>query len=241
MIYFAATHTGRRKNNEDSMFAPNGPDGFFAVVADGMGGHNAGEVASRIVVDTIVDALNGADLPERVTAKDIENMLIAANTAVYDNAKKNRERLGMGSTATVAVFKRDSMIVGQVGDSRAYLLSNGQLSQITKDHSYVQLLIDKGYITQEEAQYHPQKNIITRALGTEEAVQVDTITVPLGDGDTVLLCTDGLNGVVPDNSIADILRAGINTAADSLVEAALASGGRDNITVIIAQKGGDCV
>jgi protein phosphatase len=238
MIYYAKTHTGCREKNEDSLFAPNGADGFFAVVADGMGGHNAGEVASRIVVDTVREMLENAD-PEIIRKSDVQNMLAAANTAVYKNALENPERIGMGSTATMAVFSRDKVMIGQIGDSRAYHFSNGKIKRITKDHSYVQLLIDSGYISEEDAKHHPQRNIITRAIGTESVVEADIYSISIKNGDTVLLCSDGLCGVLSDDDIASALSESIQTAADRLVDAALGSGGTDNISVVIAYKGGD--
>ena len=238
MIYYAKTHTGCRPKNEDSLFAPECVDGFFAVVADGMGGHNAGEVASRIVVDTIRESLEGSD-PEKIKKSDVQSMLATANTAVYKNALENPERLGMGSTATVVVFTKDKAMIGQIGDSRAYLFSGGQLKQITKDHSYVQLLIDSGYISEEDAKHHPQRNIITRALGTESVVDADIYVVSMKDDDLILLCSDGLSGAVSNDDIAAILCDDIHTATDRLVSAALGNGGTDNISVVIARKGGE--
>lgn len=238
MRFYTKTHTGRRQNNEDSLFAPACADGFFAVVADGMGGHNAGEVASRIVVDTIVKTLEGTD-PEMITDNNVRNILADANVSVYQNASENPGRIGMGSTATVAVFSCRQVIIGQIGDSRAYLFRAGTLKQITKDHSYVQLLVDNGYISNEEARHHPQKNIITRAIGTEAAVEPDVYAISFKDGDMLLLCTDGLNNVVTDDEIAAIISRDIETAAERLVDAALQAGGTDNISVIIACKGGD--
>ncbi len=238
MIYYAKTHTGCRQKNEDSLFAPECADGFFAIVADGMGGHNAGEIASSIVVDTIREKLDGVN-PENIKKSDVQRMLATANTAVYKNAFENPERIGMGSTATVAVFSGEKVLIGQIGDSRAYLFSDGEIRQITKDHSYVQLLIDSGYISEEDAKHHPQRNIITRAIGTESVVEADIYTVAIKDGDIILLCSDGLSGTISDNDIADILRSDIHTAADRLVDAALSSGSTDNISVVIAHKGGE--
>ena len=213
--------------------------GFFAVVADGMGGHNAGDVASRIVVDTVVEALESAD-PETVTKEDVENILVSAsNRNVWENAQENRERSGMGSTATLAVFKNGQALVGQVGDSRAYLFREGVLTQITKDHSYVQRLIDDGYITEKQARYHPQRNVITRAIGTDTHVEVDVFTVALEENDCILLCSDGLNTAVRDDKIEEIMRTDKASCADRLVDAALKSGGKDNISVVIADMGGE--
>ncbi|MDD5018502.1 MAG: Stp1/IreP family PP2C-type Ser/Thr phosphatase [Eubacteriales bacterium] len=240
MKFYAKTHKGHiRRNNEDSFYAA--PDGgFFAVVADGMGGHNAGDIASSIVVDTVVKSLRAVK-PEDVTKETMLELLSSANKCVWDDAAKNAKRRGMGSTATVAVFHGDDALIGQVGDSRAYLFSGGVLSQITKDHSYVQMLIDTGYISHKEALLHPQRNIITRAVGIEPEVEADVYSVALKKEDCVLLCSDGLNAAVTDEDIADILNGEIESAADRLVDLALQRGGSDNISVIIACMDGERV
>lgn len=241
MIYYAKTHKGNiRRTNEDSIYAPSDGSGFFAVVADGMGGHNAGEVASKIAVETIISAFSELK-PQDVSSGDIKRVLTQANSNVWQDAEQNRIRRGMGSTVTLAVFKEGKALLGHVGDSRAYLYRDGALSQITKDHSYVQMLLDNGYISKEEAAYHPQKNIITRAVGTEAEVEADVYTIRLKVSDIVLLCTDGLNTCVDDEKIAQIIGEGIGNAADRLVEAALEGGGSDNVSVVLAMAGGDAV
>ncbi len=239
MIYYARTDKGKVRNqNEDFIYAPDGNDGFFAVVADGMGGHKAGEVASRIVVDTIKDSLESAGA-KNVTIQMLCDALKTANKNVWDEAQTNPHLKGMGSTATVAAFRGHEVIIGHVGDSRAYLFRDGALSQITKDHSYVQMLIDNGYITSKQAENHPNKNVITRSVGTDDIVDIDTFTVQLEKGDVILLCSDGLNIVVSDEDIEATLSNGIESAADSLVESALKNGGVDNISVVLAYMDGD--
>lgn len=242
MTYFAKTHKGNvRRNNEDAYYAPlEVKNGFFAVVADGMGGHNAGEVASHIVVDTFREVLGGLQ-PESVTEEALRSMFNEANARVWKNAGMHPERSGMGSTATAAVFCGDDVLIGHVGDSRAYLYHEASLRQITRDHSYVQMLLDLGYISETEAAGHPQKNIITRAMGTDPEITVDIQRATLCPNDCLLLCTDGLNVMVPDERIAAILGGGYDTAAAGLIDAALAAGGEDNVSVVLAVKDGACV
>lgn len=235
MRFYSKTHKGKiRTRNEDSIYA----GAYFAIVADGMGGHNAGEVASGLVVESVqqtFDALAASD----VTSKDVRKALSAANKKVWSNAKQNADRDGMGSTATLAVFKNSKVLVGQVGDSRAYLYREGVLSQITKDHSYVQTLVDSGQITDKEALTHPLRNVITRAIGTNIDVEIDFFVKDVQIGDLVLLCSDGLITCIMDDEINAILSNDTSTAADRLVNAALNCGGSDNISVIIASVEGD--
>ena len=235
MKFYSKTHKGKiRKGNEDSIYSGE----FFAVVADGMGGHNAGDIASSLVVDAIEQAFNDKN-PDEVTPRDIKKALSVANKRVWSNAKHNAEREGMGSTATLAVFKDSKVMIGQVGDSRAYLYRKGALSQITKDHSYVQSLVDSGQITKDEAFAHPLRNIITRAIGTNINVDTDFFVQDIVSGDLILLCSDGLISCVSDDEISSILQRDLSTAADRLVDAALKCGGKDNISVIIASVEGD--
>jgi len=241
MIFYSKTDKGnKRENNEDFIFAPKESGGYFAVVADGMGGHMAGEVASRLVVDTIIDSLKNIS-PEDITEKVLTNTLTLANKIILNESYVDRQKEGMGSTATVAVFNGAKVMIGHVGDSRGYLFRERKLSQITKDHSYVQMLVDNGIITEKEASDHPAKNIITRAVGIDKDLDVDIYTLQLKKGDTVLLCSDGLNVAVSDNEIETILGRGAENAADALIEAALKQGGTDNISVVLAYMDGDSV
>ncbi len=234
MIYYAKTHIGNvRKLNEDAVYIPENNEGLLAILADGMGGHSAGDVASSLVVSAVASFFNEAD-EASVSEEGVREALYHANTLVWNESCTNKNRRGMGSTATVAVFAGAKAFIGQVGDSRAYLLRNGELSQITKDHSYVQMLLDKGMIDEEQAARHPQKNVITRAIGTDVSVDVDLFTIEMHDGDIILLCSDGLSNAVSDAQITAVLSDDIQTAADKLVKAALDNGGTDNVSAVIA-------
>jgi PPM family protein phosphatase len=239
MIYYAKTHKGSvRHNNEDAYFVPGGKGATFAIVADGMGGHNAGEIASRIVVDTFRSSLKGIK-PQDVNEEVLQGIFSKANERVLADSEKNPDRSGMGSTATAAIFAGCHVMIGHVGDSRAYLYHAGGLKQITQDHSYVQMLLNLGYISEQQAAGHPQKNVITRAVGTDTQLKADIFQVDLCKGDCLLLCSDGLNVMVSDECIAEILGGGFKNAAERLVKAALEGGGADNITVVLAVKEGD--
>lgn len=237
MKFYQKTHKGNiRPGNEDSLYVGE----YYAIVADGMGGHNAGDVASRIIVES-VEAFFADKKADDITPKDIQKCLLEANRKVWGNARRNPERKGMGSTATLAVFRKSKVLIGQVGDSRAYVYSDGDFQQITKDHSYVQELIDNGDITPKEAYTHPQRNVITRAVGTSIDVSVDFFAVDIKKGDVVLLCSDGLIACVSDQDIADMISKDIDDAVDRLVKAALDCGGHDNISVVLAVVEGDSV
>ena len=238
MIYYAKTHKGNvRKLNEDAVYIPEDKDGFFAILADGMGGHNAGDVASSLIVSSVISYFSDIDTTS-VTEELVEDALCHANTLVWNESRANVNRKGMGSTATIAVFAAAKAYIGQVGDSRAYLYHGGMISQITTDHSYVQMLLDKGLIDKEEAACHPQKNIITRAVGTDKDVEVDVFTVELQPGDLILLCSDGLSNAVSDDEMADILSCDVQNASERLIQAALDNGGTDNISAVIAVYSG---
>lgn len=240
MKYYSRSDKGNfRDQNEDSFYAPECGCGFIAV-ADGMGGHKSGEIASRLVIESLIETLGGIN-PLNIAPENLVNALIYANEKVTENAKNNSQHSGMGSTATVAVIISDRAVIGHIGDSRAYLFRAGKLSQITKDHSYVQMLIDHGYIEKSQANRHPHKNIITRAIGTDDTIDVDTKTIDLNCGDTILLCTDGLNAAVSDEEIETIMSSEIADAADRLVETALKNGSQDNISVVIAHMDGGCI
>ncbi len=238
MTYYLRTHIGLvRKKNEDNSFAVVKDGGLFAVVADGMGGHRGGEVASQIVIDTALQYIEDADITG-ITPNKIKQLLSDANKSVWEKAYQDKELQGMGSTATLLILQGRQALIGHVGDSRAYLFRADKLKQLTKDHSYVQMLVENGYITAEEALRHPQRNIITRAIGAESSVDADVLTVVIEAGDVLVLCSDGLNNAVSDDQITQILLGGISNAADSLIDAALSSGGSDNITVFVAETGG---
>jgi PPM family protein phosphatase len=222
-----------RDHNEDAWVAV--PPLF--VVADGMGGHSAGEVASKIAVTSIAD---GADGFAAMDAARLVDLVQAANSAVWRTAKTRPELRGMGTTCTLLVLGGGMAQLAHVGDSRAYLLHRDALSQLTQDHSIVGRMVAEGRITEEEAARHPARSTITRALGAAADVQVDVVSVPIEVGDRFLLCTDGLSGSVSRDAIHDVL-AGTpvaQDAADRLIAIANGAGGEDNVTAIVVDVGG---
>lgn len=238
---FGMSDTGKvRELNEDS-FLIFGFDGEcsdgFALLADGMGGHNAGEVASKMAVEMI-----GAELEKSVSEKESEKIIYNilssidyANKKVFDDSCSDSKKAGMGSTLVVAYIQEDKLYVANIGDSRAYIRNGKTFKQITIDHSVVQELVLNGTITPEEALVHPDKNIITRALGTEKMVDADMFEYSLISGDTILLCSDGLYEMVRDDVICEILEKNedIETAVSTLINLANENGGADNITVVV--------
>ncbi|MBO5090083.1 MAG: Stp1/IreP family PP2C-type Ser/Thr phosphatase [Clostridia bacterium] len=229
-----------RSSNQDAFFAGEiSQDIAFAVVCDGMGGANAGEVASQTAVKTISEYIINS-YRKKITIRDfvkiLRNALISANITLYDMAAKDEELKGMGTTAVVVVIKGNEVAIAHVGDSRIYLV-NEEIIQLTRDHSIVQTLIESGEISPEDAALHPRKNVITRALGVEEDVAVDTAELVLSDDDTLLLCTDGLTNFV---AVEDILKTfkenDIALVPEKLVELANAGGGGDNITAVTLTK-----
>jgi serine/threonine protein phosphatase PrpC len=222
------TDVGRqREANEDNLVlaAP-----VFAV-ADGMGGARAGEVASRMAAEAFRDPRDSGQPPER----QLERVAQEANRRIYELALHDENRRGMGTTLTATLVAGDAVSIGHVGDSRAYRLRDGGLTQLTQDHSLVAELERSGQLTPEAAEHHPQRSIITRALGPEPEVEVDTHTHSARAGDVYLLCSDGLTGMISDDETATILRAApsLESAAEALVRAANQSGGKDNITVVL--------
>jgi PPM family protein phosphatase len=222
------TDTGRqRSENEDSFYVR--PPVF--VVADGMGGAQAGEVASKAAADAF-----DRDLPEAPPERVLRETIEAANREIHDLARSDPSRAGMGTTITAAIVEAEAeeVGIGHVGDSRAYRLRDGRLEQLTRDHSLVEEMRRKGQITDAQAEDHPQRSIITRALGPEPQVEVDVQTVPAAPGDVFLLCSDGLTTMVDEERIAGVLRkaASMKEAVRALVDAANKAGGRDNITAL---------
>lgn len=227
-----------RKINEDSVGYYKNEDFGVYIVADGMGGHNAGEVASKIAVDTIIEyikSLNNLDDMEGVLIHSIK----MANRKIFGLSKNNEGLVGMGTTITACLVKNSRMIVANVGDSSCYIMKLNGITKVTKDHSLVQQLVDEGSITEEEAVSHPNKNIITRALGTNEFVEIDTFEIELGDIMKVILCTDGLTNGVNTGEMYDIIFNNNNRdSCRKLIELSKLKGGRDNISVIVFE--GEC-
>src|SRR5437588_6564969 len=226
----AKTDTGRqRRENEDSALARAPVFG----VADGMGGAQAGEVASRIAIDAFEAGLGDSGSPEERLAGRVRE----ANRQIYDRSRAEHGREGMGTTLTAAYLDGYNLAIAHVGDSRAYLLRDGELKRLTRDHSLVDELVRQGKLTEEQAAEHPQRSIITRALGPEPEVEVDTWSYPVRGGDIVLLCSDGLTTMVPEDRVTEIIlsAATLDEAADRLIDEANEAGGRDNITVVLCR------
>jgi len=222
------TDTGRqRRDNEDSAFA-RAP---VFVVADGMGGAQAGEVASRLAIEAFEQGLPDGGSPEERLA----NRVREANQQIYERSRADRGRAGMGTTLTAAYVDDAHVAIAHVGDSRAYLFRDGTLQRLTQDHSLVDELVRRGKLTEEQAAEHPQRSIITRALGPEPDVEVDTWTYPARPGDVILLCSDGLTSMISEERVRDVLGAhdNLDAAADGLIHEANEAGGRDNITVVL--------
>ncbi len=222
-----ATHPGRKRRLNEDAYVCEPP--LFAI-ADGMGGARAGEVASGLAAAALQENdVNGTGA-ERVVA-----LMQAANRSVYERSSRDAEVAGMGTTMTVALVENGGVTFGHVGDSRAYVLRDGELEQLTDDHSLVAELVRSGKLSAEEAEHHPQRSVITRALGTDPDVDVDTFTVEGHEGDVFVLCSDGLTDMVDDDEIGTVLserRASLGDAADELVRRANKAGGQDNITVV---------
>ena len=220
-----------RDHNEDSLVVA--PPLF--VVCDGMGGHAAGEVASEIAVRVIENRA-----PAHADVEELGQAVEEANLAIIRAAREGRGREGMGTTCTAAILENERLVIAQVGDSRAYLLSKGRLQQLTRDHSLMADLIEAGHITKEEAKVHPQRSVITRALGSDPRMLPDLFEIDVNPGDRLLICSDGLTTMLSDEEIAQILARTPDPqlCARQLVNAAVGAGGYDNVTVIVADVTG---
>lgn len=257
LTVFARSDMGRvRKNNEDSFMVTDLDSGervedagaqtafdvrklgILMVVSDGMGGHAAGEVASALVVDSLRKSLGSAGADEPSMQRLIDSAVKRANSDVFEAARETRKK-GMGATLTAILVHHDEAYVAEVGDSRAYLLRSGRLRQITKDQSFVQLLVDAGAITPEQAKVSDRKNVILQGMGLQEDVQVSIGRVRLRRGDRLLICCDGLSNLVHDAELRDLLQTpDLATACNRMVDLANERGGDDNITAIVAALDG---
>ncbi len=242
MRIVAKTDKGHvRDSNQDAYAVGEFSDEVvWAVVCDGMGGAAGGNIASALAVKVISDKIN-VSYREQMRDSSIKNMLDsalnAANVEVFDMAESKQELNGMGTTVVCAIVKDGQAYIAHAGDSRAYILKNGKISQITTDHSMVQDLLDKGKITSEQALNHPNKNIITRAVGVDENIEIDFNQIDLDDDTTLLLCTDGLSNYVSNEEILELTGDGKHYAfADRLVNKANENGGGDNITAVVISK-----
>ena len=241
--YCCQTHPGLvRENNEDALFIHEALG--WVILADGMGGYKAGEVASSMAVQAIAQDLGDwlarapVDASDKSVRRAIEVSVEKANTAVYQASLHNEQYTGMGTTLVVAVFRQHTLVVGHVGDSRCYRLRRGQLIQLTKDHSLLQERVDAGLMTHRQAASSPQKNVVTRALGVEEDVVMDINDFTLTPGDSYLFCSDGLSDMVQDKQIAKIFNnePSLELKARALVNTANAYGGHDNISVVLVES-----
>jgi protein phosphatase len=239
--YFAQTDPGLiRNNNEDSVVVDD--ENQLVVLADGMGGYNAGEVASSMATSFVKTELGrwllegGSDASSRELKRAMEICIDNANRSVFNAANANSAYAGMGTTLVMGVFSGARAMIGHVGDSRCYRLRGASLQQLTRDHSLLQEQIDAGLISVEQAQFATHKNLVTRALGVEDTVLLDVNEFRVEDGDIYLFCSDGLNDMVPDEELAAILQVdrSLEETVKALVDAANYNGGRDNISVILA-------
>ncbi len=239
MNSYSVTNIGKmRKLNQDYVYSTEQPIGNLPnlfLVADGMGGHNAGDYASKLAVSTIIE--QAADADETDPARVLDLAISVANAVVWRSAEGSPELAGMGTTVVAAVVDGDHLYVANVGDSRLYVANDTEMKQITRDHSWVEEMVKRGGLDREEARNHPDKNIITRAVGVESGVRIDFFDYTLKDGEKILMCTDGLTNMLSDEQIRDILAqdAGVAERAEELIRKANDNGGKDNISVILIE------
>lgn len=231
MISLGISKTGLvRQRNEDRFYA----QGPLLIVADGMGGYTGGEYASTMVVDAIVEVVNEAT---EMSTEVLKNAILKANRMVYEKSQSYKELEGMGTTAVVAYVQEDTLYWAHVGDSRLYRYGEDGLHRMTKDHSMVQQLVEAGTITEEEVIHHPKRNMLTRAIGVYETVEVDTGVVEVHQNDRILLCSDGLSGYIEESKIEQVLSEENNEsrALEDLVHLVYDAGARDNVTIVLGR------
>jgi protein phosphatase len=236
MKYAVKTDIGKRLHNEDSYLLPSECPGIcLFAVADGMGGHAAGAVASKLLVDGLLEG-EAAFEPGREVAQ-LKNAVERVNRIVFEAAEDDLALRGMGSTLVCALILGEKYIAANVGDSRLYHFDGEVLTRVTTDHSYVEQLVQQGIITKEDARFHPQRNIITRAMGVSSSVDVDVFERDWTEGDILLLCSDGLHGAMEEDEIVEVLRSEhtLEEMCKTLVDAALDNGGTDNVTVVLVR------
>lgn len=235
----AGTDVGRiRAGNEDSLYADADQERGLFIVADGMGGHAAGEVASEMAVQIVAREMAAVrDLNSDEVLDTLAEALRMANRAIYERTIVEADKQGMGTTASCLVLGAGRWIIGHIGDSRIYLLRGGKFHQLTKDHSYVQEQVDAGFLTPEQARYHPYSNVITRCVGANAIVEADVLHGELENGDIFLVASDGLTGMVEDVQLKKIMetRGSPGRMVDAMINDANRRGGLDNITAIVVQ------
>lgn len=230
-----------RESNQDACdFGAFETGDSWAVVCDGMGGVSGGQVASQLCVEHVASAIK-RNYRKSLTVKAAKNLLqsaiTAANSIVFDKSQEDMSLKGMGTTIVAVIVIKNVAVVAHVGDSRAYFMDSSIIKQITKDHSLVQVMVDNGKITEEEALSHPDKNIITRAVGVINFVDVDFDIVDVKQGEALLLCTDGLSGSLTEKEMLNIVKEHTDSSAEKLVEKAIENGSKDNITVVLMNAG----
>ena len=242
MKIFGKTDIGLvRETNQDAFqFGQFDNGDCWAVVCDGMGGVSGGQVASSICVEKVSEAIKRG-FRKKMTVNSAKNLLVsainAANSAVFKESQDSYVYKGMGTTVVAVLILNNIAVIAHVGDSRAYIVNDESIKAVTKDHSFVQLLIDTGKITEEEAKVHPDRNIITRAVGIEHTVDVELDIIDIVDNESLLICTDGLNGYVEDSEILKVINEYGDSSTEKLVETANNAGGRDNVTIVIIVQG----
>lgn len=234
------SHIGRvRQVNEDRAWIGTVSGGLTAAaVADGMGGHNAGDVASTIAIDTLSRSLSlwASDLSEEASESKLRDLILKANAAVFEAAESHAQYHNMGTTVILALVDEKEGLIGHIGDSRVYRIRGGAIEQLTEDHTLVNELAKSGQLSPEEAANHPRRNVLMRALGTDRDVAVDVMRIDMLPGDRLLLCSDGLSNLVERETILGTLTAqdlDLEQAADRLIALALEGGGYDNVTVAL--------
>ncbi len=247
---FGRTDVGRRRKiNEDSFLVS--PEMSLYAVCDGMGGHNAGEVASRMATETISAFIERSAVEKEITwpwgldaslsfdANRVKTAIRLANARVFQAADNREELTGMGTTVVTALISGDVMTVGSAGDSRCYLVRGGELKQLTRDDSWVSAALGEGILNSDDVEHHPLRNVITKAVGARDAIDLDVLVHDLQPGDLVMLCSDGLHGMVSDQEIGRILQSSLDSLEEvsaRLIEAANEAGGRDNVTVVLLRR-----
>ncbi len=242
MQIYTKTDIGRvRKINEDYMYASSAEDKLkLFIIADGMGGYNAGEVASKLATETAREYIQKNFEKRKSSKEEIENLIkdaiIYANSEVYNKSETNKEFSGMGTTIDICLIYNSKLYIGHVGDSRVYRIRKDFIRKITRDDSYVQTLIEDGTITKEQAFNHPRKNMITKAIGCDKTIEPTVYTKTFIKNDIIILTSDGLTNMLKDKEIFDLVKANNENIADILVDTANKNGGNDNITVIVVKN-----
>ncbi|HEX9186458.1 MAG TPA: Stp1/IreP family PP2C-type Ser/Thr phosphatase [Vicinamibacteria bacterium] len=247
---FGRTDVGRRRKvNEDSFLVS--PETSLYAVCDGMGGHNAGEVASRMAIETISDFVERSGVEKEITwpwgldanlsidANRLKTAIRLANSRVFQAADNREELTGMGTTVVALLVSGDRMTIGSAGDSRCYRVRGGGLTQLTRDDSWVSAALGEGILNSGDVEHHPLRNVITKAVGARDTIDLDVVEHPLQPGDLVMLCSDGLHGMLGDEELGRILQSSLGSLEDAtarLLDAANEAGGRDNVTVVLLRR-----